>query len=498
MLFLWLGSFLLFSVLYISTAQQTVSWQDSGLLQWRILTSDYSGSLGLALAHPTYIAIGRFFLMLPFGSEALRINSASGVGMALALANLTLIGVYLTGSRFVGFAVSAMLSVAHTVWWLSTIAEVYTWDAAIFTAELLVLIRLIKKPTVMTAVILFFLSGIELGIHNFALLPLPVYVVSTALLFRNNKMLPLCVVLFCGAFLAGAAPIIFLVFQNASVSGDLRAVLLSALFGQYSAQVLNSSPAWHYMKVNAALTSLNFINILLPLAAVGWFRMPRRTGTHIAAPLMIIAAVHVVFFIRYPVPDQVTFVVPSLIMTGIASMMGIKILSECSALHKKFIVVMIVFSMCAPPFCYRMLPSLLENSGVAPQRDRTLPFRDEMRYWATPWKHNEISARRFAETALREAEPRSIILCDSTSYYPLKLVQKLYSLKPDVTVEKYGTFLSLARTAPDDLYAFFLENSVYAVSESYVTVYLDVKKRLLASRTKHGSLYRLDVQEINR
>ena len=56
-------------VLYALTAQQGVSWQDSGMLQFRIVTGDYTGNLGLALAHPLYIAIGRLFLLLPFGSR---------------------------------------------------------------------------------------------------------------------------------------------------------------------------------------------------------------------------------------------------------------------------------------------------------------------------------------------------------------------------------------------------------------------------------------------
>ncbi len=51
-------------VLYALTAQQGVSWQDSGMLQFRIVTGDYIGNLGLALAHPLYIAIGRLFLLV--------------------------------------------------------------------------------------------------------------------------------------------------------------------------------------------------------------------------------------------------------------------------------------------------------------------------------------------------------------------------------------------------------------------------------------------------
>ena len=80
-------------VLYGLTAQQGLSWQDSGMLQWRILTGDYIGNLGLALAHPLYIAIGRVFsACCPLVRIWLLLNFCSGAGMAVTLANVSVLG----------------------------------------------------------------------------------------------------------------------------------------------------------------------------------------------------------------------------------------------------------------------------------------------------------------------------------------------------------------------------------------------------------------------
>ena len=49
---LWWFTFIITALLYLATCQRGVSWQDSGMFQWRVLTGDYTGKLGLALAHP--------------------------------------------------------------------------------------------------------------------------------------------------------------------------------------------------------------------------------------------------------------------------------------------------------------------------------------------------------------------------------------------------------------------------------------------------------------
>jgi hypothetical protein len=132
----WCLCVLIFSLFYALTCQQGVSWQDSGTFQWRVLTGDYVGRLGLALAHPLYIFVARIFDQIPMGSSAWRLNVFSGIGMSVALANLAGVLTLLTGRRWIGLLIATMLAVAHAVWWLSTLAEVYTWSVAGLTAEL--------------------------------------------------------------------------------------------------------------------------------------------------------------------------------------------------------------------------------------------------------------------------------------------------------------------------------------------------------------------------
>ena len=59
--YIWSGVFVVSLGLYSLTVQQCFSWQDSGMFQWRILTNDIVGSLGLALSHPLYIITAGWF-----------------------------------------------------------------------------------------------------------------------------------------------------------------------------------------------------------------------------------------------------------------------------------------------------------------------------------------------------------------------------------------------------------------------------------------------------
>lgn len=441
---LWIFIFLLFSLFYVLTAQQGISWQDSGMFQWRILNGDYIGKLGLALAHPLYIALGQLFVLLPAGSFAAKLNCASGVGMAIALANIAIIATWCTGQRWIGFATAAILSVMHTVWWLATITEVYTWHVALFTGELMLLINVIKKPRWQTAAFLFFINGLNLSIHNLALLPLPVYVFVVILLLAKKRLPGMTVFISGAAYGLGASLFIILIINQAVQTGNITRALQSALFGSsYAPAVLNTKMSWDYLKINTALISLNFLNPIVLFAILGWRHMKRQVGGFIAGVLVAITILEFVFVIRYPVPDQFTFFLPSLVMIALASSIGMSVLVNRSRAWQRTVMSGCICSILLPPLLYAGIPLIIQLMGINLHRPRELPFRDEVRYWAIPWKHNEHSAEIFAKAALVEASPAGTIACDSTAYYPLKLVQVLEKLSPGVSICHAGVIKHL-------------------------------------------------------
>lgn len=421
-------------LLYGLTCQRGAGWQDSGIFQYRVAEFDLTGRLGLALAHPLYIAAGRALTMLWPGRLPLLLNAFSAVGMSVALANLAAVCTVLTGRRRIGAAVAAMLAVTHTSWWLATVAEVYTWSVAGLTAELWLLVTLLRRPTWRKLTALALINGLGLCVHNFALLPLPVYVAVAVVLVARKRLPTSSLAAAAAAWILGAGLYIAMTVELAFVGGDVFAAVRSALFGRYAGQVLNVAGSSTHWKANVALSAMNFVNFLLPLAVIGWIRMRRRIGGAAAVTLGAITAIELLFFIRYPVPDQFTFMLPSLAMLATAAAVGIAALYDASRRWRTVAIAACICSILVPPAFFAAAPSFARAAGFDIKRKRRLPFRDELRYWLVPWKHNEDSAEMFAVSAFEQADPDAVIVAAATSYYPLAVVRKIDGLRTDITL----------------------------------------------------------------
>ena len=488
---MWTGVLCSGLLLYGWTAQHGVVWQDSGARQLRILTADYTGSLGLALAHPLYIAIGRLFLRIPFGCDLTLLNFCSGVGMAIALANVSILGWMLTGRKWIGLMTAGMLSVMHTPWWLSTITEVYTWNAAFFTAELILFIACIRRPSAGKLAGLFFLNGLNFSIHNLALLSLPVYIVFT-LIFVGRRQVAVASIMIAGvAYLCGAAPLVTLVVREIQQTGSLGSAVESMLFGTYAGDVLNVGFNWPLMWVNAALSSLNFGHAGLLFGIVGWVRMRKTIGRPITWSLLSLLGVYGIFFLRYSVPDQFMFILPSLVLFSLGMAVGMDVLARTSTAWRNAVVAACLFSMVLMPLTYAVLPSALQALNLTVARERVFPFRDEMRYWIVPWKHTEKSAERFARAALNEAAPNGIIVCDSTSYYPLILMKERMPGTEGVSIEGYATMVHRYGAESDALVRLMSTRAVFIVSPVLNFISAEYRQGFDFAKETDAVLYRL-------
>ena len=88
--------------------------------------------------------LGQFLACLPGVGVPYVYALSSGVGMALALAALMLTVHGMTRSLRAGCLAAALLGGAHMAWWLSTLAEVYTWSLALLMLELTCLVRALR------------------------------------------------------------------------------------------------------------------------------------------------------------------------------------------------------------------------------------------------------------------------------------------------------------------------------------------------------------------
>ena len=142
-----------------------------------------------------------------------------------------------------------------------------------------------------------------------------------------------------------------------------------------------------------------------------------------------------------------------------AASLGMKTLSEFY--NKRSVIAVAIISCVIPLIIYGNFVSIMSFFEISVNRKTTRPFRNEVRYWAVPWKHNEFSAERFAAAALNEAAPDGTIMADSTAYHSLALVQERDQKYTGVNIQ---SVLGLEQDCSVSEYRkIILSNSVYTV-----------------------------------
>ena len=386
-----------FLLLYLATCQRGWCWQDGGLFQRRIFSGDIKGGFGIAAAHPLFIMLGMAVdsvcRMLGGGTEArlFLTNAQSALWMALA------VGVFSASvRRYSGSAKSAWIcgfafGLAHMTWWMGTICEVHALEVLLFAAELFVLAgEWTEKSSFSRAAILFALCGVHFSVHNLGLLALPVYAFVA---WRNvkgpNRAGRLAVIALCWS--VGASPVLALALRELARSGFAFTVR-SVLVGSFGGEVLGFVPSSPKLFVlNAALAAMSFAMPAACLWASRWNTRERgkpleRTPAEmrLRIPLVVVLAIHALFLARYFVPDQAFFLLPALVLS-------LLLVSPRLADERRLAIALVslaILGVAVPLLAMR----------IAPQLDRgTHPGRDDVKYFAIPWKFDEDSCDRLVK-----------------------------------------------------------------------------------------------------
>jgi len=426
--------FFCFLALYAVTAQRGVSWQDGGEFQYRIFAGDLRWNSGIARAHPLYVlAASGFAKLFPLAQMFYATNVFSGLGLAIASTLLFALVSRLTGRWLCGFLSAVLFGLSHMPWWQGTAAEVDAWGCAFVISELTVLSFAVGRERPGLWLLLAFINGMHFSVHDVALLSFPVLILACPV-----KWWPMC----AGTWLVGAIPILLLLpqeFQAFGWAGTVRSVL----FGHgFEGSALGSSFNVKIVFINFALFAVNFMNPAWVFAVKPLFMMRGKFLILVRWVMFF----HVLFFVRYFAPNQAQFSAPVVMLTALWAGLGV------SCLKKRSLIALIAVSV----LCSTLVPPLIltgVNGGqLFPKRERSLPFRDEARYWLLPWKHNEDSAFRFVKEVGRQLHTGDVLIADSTSTGPLLaarssgLVMSDWRLVTPWSGETDGELSALTRT----------------------------------------------------
>ena len=505
------GVFAFFLLVYSLTAQRGLSWQDSGEFQFRVLSGDYRWSSGIARAHPLYIAIaqglsvGTAWLLNLFGANpetvfsgrVYAINFTSGLGMALALSFIFSCIRRVTG-RYAGAWISVtLLGFSQMVWWMSCMAEVYTWSLASLAVELYCVVRLLETSRPFRWLsILFLVNGMHASIHDFAFLDLAVLAPFAIWFLLRTRiglwkgMLPMAV-----GWCIGAAPLLFLFGEEWRTTGMFWETVKSLLFGrEFEFVVMGTGPIrWGLVLSNFALAGIGFLNpawlfAIAPLTRKkGANEKDRVEGHTFRIVLGCLTVLHLLFWIRYFVPDQATFILPTAGLLSVWVGLGVDRLELSRTWGIQYALLSFSFAILVPLVLTKALT--LHDFGM--NRLRQLPFRQEVSYWILPWKHTENSVRRFVQSvADMRLGSNDIIVADNTAAAPLQAAEAGGR-------SLCGRIISFQdRISPDEMKSLLEEipNGRKAYIVSPVSGYTPCEEVLLSGRYRfrpEGVLYRI-------
>ncbi len=464
--FSYAAVFLAALLLYLSTCAPGVLWQDSGMYQYRIWHNDIEGKLGLALSHPLYHLIGIGVKYIPIGEFAYLVNLISAFAGALAVANLFLLLRLWLGENLPAVMSGVTFAISWTMWQFSSIAEVYTLYAALFSCELIVLFEYIKTRRIGFLYLLAVFNGLAISNHMWGAIAFVCYVVFLAVLLVKKQIRLKQFLIMCVLWFICAAPYEYLIIKNIIENGDFRAAISSAFFGnEWQRDVLNTSLSGRLVKENLIFMAYNFStpNVLFFFAGLYGLKKvsPSRGFRNILLALLLL---FLFFAFRYTVPDRYAFFLPFYFVAS--AFVGVGVCVFFRRYSRKVYAILIFLFVFLPLPVYAFVPLAAERLEIDLGTKRRIPYRNDYTYFLRPWQRGNDGAERFAREALGGVENAAIIMADGTTVYPLWYIQEIKGLRKDVEIisehRNYRNRISVPSV--DTIGELMSERMIYVVS----------------------------------
>jgi len=427
----WCIVFLASLVLYVLTCAPDVLMSDSGVYQLRVASFPPTPAKhmpdGLVHIHALYLGLAKVFTLLPVGNIAYRVNLASGWFGAMAVASVFVSARLLTGSRWAATLGALSVGLGHTFWAYSVIAECLTLAAAFLTAELLFLLLFARTGKTRWFLIAALANGLSISNHMMGALATPVYAILAIVWLRRGRLTRTDVLSAIGLWLLGTSIYLFLILRTLLDTGDLLGVIRSATTGPWPATNVSVSASL-LAKVGGYLI-LQYPTLLVLLAVVALWVKPTHEGDRpVKRAIIGVAAIHLVFAMRFPVKDQYVFFVAPYTCLGLLVGLGAWAVIRRWRWTRWAGLVLAV----APVGAYMILPAAARWIGVNPFT-RSLPYRDPYEFFLKPWQQGNYGVRRFSEEAFEILPENAVLFADTTVAAALLYVQRIEGKRADLT-----------------------------------------------------------------
>lgn len=454
------------ALFYFFTACRTPGWVDATLIVSNAVNFRPGSWVN---THNLFNLIGHLWIKIwPKGNIHYTL-----VLLAALFGTLTVYFVFLTGREltkrpFVAALGALVVMISHSLWWHSTMLEVYTLNAAIIAIMLFLIVRFEKTGKVWYLYLAAFFFG--LGCSNHVLMGLFIVaflVLFVYLLFQKKVLNVKRVLLLVLCFLFGLSLYLFAftrdVVKNARALATFpdrnslqngwqafRVTLDRATGGEFKRHMFTKDmTAQKKIFWRGNYFILLIYNYLSPAVLMGffgfyvfWRKKWRATFFFFTTGILAQA----VWSANYFIWDMYAFSMPVYVMFGIPIILSIDYLSDKSRVSR-IILIALIPTLTLPLFVYPRLSKWFQNS-VAIQRYfgnyREIGWAvhtwDPIEYVANPAKRNYDKVERYVNELFSILpEGAHLVNSDSRSDYPLQYYYRnYYGIRPDIN--HYGLF----------------------------------------------------------
>lgn len=425
---------------YVATASRTPGWVDAPLIARTVHRLELSTWVN---HHNLFTLLGGAWLRLTPDSvdPHYALNLLCSMLGALTVYVVFRAGIRLTDNVFASMLGATVLMVSHSLWWHSTMLEVYTLSTLLLALVVLFVVRFDQGRRFLDLCAATFFFGlacsnhIQMGLLGFGFVGLLASRDSRRLLLTAKRLLALA-----GCFLAGFQVYLWVfAFQLADLtaSGTDLPVALDWMidnttgggFKRYMFPPgLSIEDRLFWWAFYAGLFIYNLPLPWLLFAPVGFVAWTRRASLRGSLSFFSLALVaQVAWSSNYLVWDMYAFALPAYVLVAVLVIMGIDWVMRRSAAWRRVIYVLSP-TVVLIPVLYGATPHWITRSEQAtrvferiPEYVQATAFWEPLDYFLNPNKLGYDRVQRYSRKILGRLEPNACFWGnEATMFYPLK------------------------------------------------------------------------------
>lgn len=421
---------------YFSTLAPTIMWGDPAKLVLNAYTSHFRIFQG---NHLLLGILGHWFGKLPFENYAYSQNLLSAILGAITLSMIYLITVQITKSRFLAIMAPMSLMVSHTFWWESVMMESYTLYALSIVSLIYVSVIWENSREDKWLYLFSFVLGLSFCNNESVLLYLPAFLYL--FIFREKRVIfnikRLLIILIW--FVVGLTPWICVAIKTREFYASVP--IWDYVLGPVTKAGIHERSSHALMELLVlfpAYLLYQFPIIGFILGIFGAWRLLRERSS-IGVCLLLVFVINLIIAGIYMSERRhnvliVGYAVFSLWIAYALYALWEKLKTQNNEFTKRRVILLLItfFVLILPIIIYYNIPKILEQTNYRIPKIRTLPFRDNYRYFYLPDKSNYYGPETFAKSVFATVERDSVVISDFTPMEVLRYFQVVEQLRPDV------------------------------------------------------------------